>query len=206
MSSNCERCGKQFEFLEERTYQTSDGKTIKLCLQCYEKANIEENKLVSKRFLMTSGEKILAKAPVLLCNYPFGMMDSKQLLCYIICFTDNCLIGCYFERYLVPARPIGYAIWQSVHEKELKKKEKEIQFFQGSIKQLVDSNEYNFALTYYDVEEVRFGRLLFSIRLTEEYDCRKMRFDFDINNRAEVVDLFMRFLPTKTIIKKGFFR
>ena len=205
MANICDKCGKQLEFLEERTYSTSEGRILKLCLKCYEKSIAKDNQIVSET-LNNKNEKILSIAPVLLFNFPHGFIDSKDHLVYFLCFTKNFLLGIYFERYLVPASLYGYIFWQSVHKKELKQKENEIIDVKDDIKKLVESHENNFAINYNEIEEVKFGKKLFSIKLYEKYNSLKMRFDFDISNKKEVKDLFSRFLPTKTFIKKGIIR
>ena len=39
----CDECGKTLEFLEERVFETVDGKKMSLCLKCYEKETSKKN-------------------------------------------------------------------------------------------------------------------------------------------------------------------
>ena len=46
MTKKCDNCGKELAFLEERTYESPDGKKMLLCINCFEKMTEKPSKLI----------------------------------------------------------------------------------------------------------------------------------------------------------------
>ena len=61
MTQRCERCDKELEFMEERTFETYDGKKMRLCLRCYGEAPIKDEKKKLEEYIKT--------APKIKCPY-----------------------------------------------------------------------------------------------------------------------------------------
>jgi len=125
---------------------------------------------------------------------------------YILCFTDNRLIYFYIEdpRYSPIKYKNPYLLMRQ--DEIILKKIKDIEETEKDLGKFIESHKKNFIINYNSIEEVKFGIFTFDIRLYEKHPSsiigKKLSFSWRYGEQEKAIDLFMRFLPTKTIAKK----
>jgi hypothetical protein len=125
---------------------------------------------------------------------------------YILCFTDSRLIYFYIEdrRYSPLKYKNPYLLMKQ--DEIILKKIKEIDESEKDLGKFIESHKKNFIINYSGIEEVRFGIFTFDIKLYEKHPRliigKKLSFSWRYGEKEKAIDLFMKFLPTKTIAKK----
>ena len=146
-------------------------------------------------------EKIVDKVPVILSDIQYGLVGVGY--CYFLCFTDKRLIGYYCDERDVLEYWMNMYRW-IIHKQLMQKKKDEINFLSNELKNLLESNEKNFDISYEDIEEIRLRKFGFKLILGENYPTGKriVKFNFEsIINKQITIELFKKFLSSKIMVK-----